>query len=182
MKTIRCRPLFLVISMSLAAAAFARLGETEEQSQARYGAPTPELAAPTDKPLLEGAKEVIYNHQGWRVRAAFLNKVTARIEYVHLPENGAPKPISEDEVRAILEAEKGGYGWREEKPRTGLKEINALKTALEGRRWERSDHALATLKFNLLLVLDSREVEAYEKKLGRGGKGTPVPKPGLPKF
>jgi hypothetical protein len=174
--------LFSGFGLVTAATALARLGETEAQSQARYGAPTPELTAPTDKPLLEGAKEVIYNHEGWRVRAAFLNNTTARIEYVHLPENGVPKPITEDEAKAILDAEKAGYGWREEKPRTGVKELNSLKTALEGRRWERSDHALATLKLNLLFVLETREVEAYEKKLGRSSKGTPLPKPGVPKF
>jgi hypothetical protein len=168
--------------VALSAVASARLGETEAQSQMRYGAPAPELAAPTDKPLLEGAKEVIYNFEGWRVRAAFLNNVTARIEYVHLPENGVPKQITEEEAKAILEAEKGSYGWREEKPKTGSKEINALKTAFEGRRWERSDHAVATLKFNLLFVLETREVEAYEKKLGRPVKGTPAPKPNVPKF
>ena len=168
--------------IALAAPASARLGETEAQSQARYGAPTPELAAPKDKPLLEGAKEIIYHFEGWRVRAAFLNNTTARIEYVHLPENGVPRQVTEDEARAILDAEKGSYAWREEKPRTGSKELNSLKTALEGRRWERSDHAVATLKLSLLFVFETREVEAYEKRLGRQAKASPAPKANVPKF
>ena len=35
----------------------ARLGETEAQSQQRYGAPAPELIGATDKPLLTGARK-----------------------------------------------------------------------------------------------------------------------------
>ena len=78
----------------IAASASARLGETEAQSLARYGVPAPELAGPQDKPLIEGAKESIFNFQGWRVRVAFLNNVAARLEYVHLAENGVLKPIT----------------------------------------------------------------------------------------
>ena len=160
----------------------ARLGETEAQSQQRYGAPTPELIGATDKPLLAGAKEVAFNFQGWRVRAAFVNDTTARIEYVHLPENNAPKPISEAEIEAILDGEKGKFAWKEEKPKTGNKGLDALKTMFDGRKWERSDHALAILKANLLLTLELHEVEAYEKKLAKPPKnGGPAPA-GVPKF
>lgn len=159
----------------------ARLGEKEGESTARYGAPTPELAGPTDKPLLEGARELIYNFQGWRVRVAFLKDAAVRIEYAQLPDNGALKPITEEQLKAILEAEKAAFSWREEKPRTGYKELNALKTAL-GRQWERSDHATASLKLNLLLVLQTRDVEAYEKKLAKPTKATPGGKAVGPKF
>ena len=41
-----------VFAVLSAAPASARLGETEAQSQARYGAPAPELAGPQDKPLI----------------------------------------------------------------------------------------------------------------------------------
>ena len=160
----------------------ARLGETEAQSQTRYGAPAPELAGPADKPLIEGAKEVIYKFEGWRIRVAFLNNAAARMEYAHLPENGAPKQITEEEVKAILDAEKGAFSWREQKPKTGYKELNALKTLFEGRQWERADHATAVLKLNLLLVLQTREVEAYEKKLAKQPKPAPSAKPVVPKF
>ena len=174
-----------LLSALLLGAAFplhARLGETEAQSQVRYGAPAPELIGPTDKPLLEGAKEVAYNFQGWRVRAAFFNGTTARIEYVHLPENNVPKPIAEDEIRAVLDGEKAAFTWREEKPKTGNKGIDALKTMFDGRKWERSDHAQATLKANLLLTLETREVEAYEKKLAKQPKTGAPASPGVPKF
>jgi hypothetical protein len=160
----------------------ARLGETEAQSQQRYGAPTPELIGPTDKPLLEGSKEIAYNFQGWRVRIALLNGTTARIEYVHLPENNALKPITEAEIQAILDGEKSKFSWKEDKPKTGNDGLNALKTMFEGRKWERSDHAQASLKANLLLTLELREVEAYEKKLAKQPKTGAPGGAGLPKF
>ena len=178
-------PAHWLLSALLCVTAFplhARLGETEAQSQQRYGAPTPELIGPTDKPLLAAAHEVAYNFQGWRVRAAFLNGTTARIEYVHLPENNAMKPVTEAEIEAILDGEKGKFAWKEEKPKTGNKDLNALKTMFDGRRWERSDHAVASLKANLLLTLEVHEVEAYEKRLTKQPKtGTPAAT-GVPKF
>ncbi len=159
----------------------ARLGETEAQAQQRYGAPAPELIGATDKPLLIGAKEVAYNFQGWRIRAAFVSGATMRIEYVHLPQNNVPKPISEAEIEAVLEGEKGKFAWKEDKPKTGNKGLDALKTMFEGRRWERSDHAQAELKATLLLTLELHEVEAYEKKLAKQPK-TGAPAAGVPKF
>ena len=47
---------------------------------------------------------------------------------------------------------------------------------------ERSDHALASLKANLLLTLETRDVEAYEKKLARQPKTGAPAAPGVPKF
>lgn len=170
--------LFLAVS---AAITHARLGETEAQAQARYGEPTPQLAAPSDKPLLESAKEVIYSYQGWRIRAAYVANTTHRIEYVKIPEGGNLKPITDTEAQAILEAEKGqtSYRWREQKPRTGFQGLNDLTRAVEGRLWERSDHAEARLKLNLVLVLQSKEAESIEKKAlkatGKSGSAT-VPK------
>lgn len=158
----------------------ARLGENEGQAKARYGEPVPELIGQNDKPLIPGAKELAYNFQGWRVRAAYLNGITHRIEYIKLPESGQPKPITEEELQAVLDAEAGRFKWREEKPRTGYESLNKLQTAVEGRKWERTDHALASLKLNLVLTLESRDTEKLEKKAAKvPAKGTP---PGAPKF
>ena len=181
-KSAAFRGLVLTLFLGAAFPLHARLGETEAQAQQRYGAPTPELIGATDKPLLTGAKEVAYNFQGWRVRAAFLGGTTVRIEYVHLPENGTLVPVTEAEIEAVLEGEKGKFSWKEEKPKMGDKNLNALKTMFEGRRWERSDHAQAGLKAKLLLTLETREVEAYEKKLAKPPKGGATGGPGVPKF
>jgi hypothetical protein len=159
----------------------ARLGENEAQAKARYGQSVPELIGQNDKPLIVGAKELAYNFEGWRVRAAYLNGVTHRIEYIKLPENGQPKPITEEEVQAVLGAEAGKFKWREEKPRTGYDSLNKLQTAVEGRKWERTDHALANLKLNLILTIESRDVDKLEKKAAKTpAKATPPA--GAPKF
>ena len=169
--------------VSFASSAAARLGETEAQSQARYGEPTPQYSSAADKPLMPGAKEVTYYFQGWRVRAAFANNVTIRVEYVHVPEGATPKKIDDADAKTILDAEKATYTWREQKPRTGDQNLNALKTLFDGRLWERGDHAMATLKANLLLVVESRDAEAIEKKLAKqAGAAKPGAGPLPPKF
>ncbi len=158
----------------------ARLGENEAQSQARYGEPKPQFSSPLDKPLLPGAKEVIYHFEGWRVRVALVNNLTCRVEYVHVPEGSTPQPVTDADIKTILEAEKGAYSWREQKPKTGSKDLNALKSLFDGRTWERADHATASLKANILFVLETRDADAIEKKLTKQPVATPV-KP-VPKF
>ncbi len=181
MKTTRLLPVLCILLATQPA--HARLGETEAQSQARYGAPQPELIGQNDKPLLPGAKEVAYNYQGWRVRAALVAGVTKRIEYAKLPENGVPKQLTEPEVLAVLDAEKGTFKWKEDKPRTGNEGLDALKKAFEGRKWERNDHARAKLVVNLLLVLETRDADEIEKKLAKTpAKGAATPAVVLPKF
>ena len=173
----------LAAIVSFCHSATARLGETEAQSRARYGEPRPEYSGPADKPLMPGAKEVTYYFQGWRVRAAFVNDATVRVEYVHVPEGATPKKIDDADARTILDAEKATYSWREQKPRTGDKNLNALKALFEGRVWERSDHAMAALKANLLLVLESRDAASIEKKLAKqAGSAKPGAGPLPPKF
>jgi hypothetical protein len=166
-------------------AAMARLGENEAQSQARYGEPRPELIGADEKPLLEGAKELAYKFEDWRIRVAFLNNVAVRLQYIHIPDASGLKKITAAEAESILEAEKGKFAWREQKARTGSKELNALKTMFEGRRWERSDHAEAKLEAERVLTVQAREIDDYEKKTARqSGKGNAkaTPPPKLPKF
>ena len=175
---------FALAFFATTAGAHARLGETEAQSTARYGAPRPEFIGPQEKPLLEGAKQQVFYFEGWRIRIAFLDDVAVRLEYIHIPDQAKPQKITEKEIETILEAEKGKFSWREIKPRTGYKELNALKTAFEGRQWSRSDHGEAKLVGEVILTVQSRDVDDYEKKLtkqtGKSGRTTPMPK--APKF
>ncbi len=167
----------------LAPVAQARLGESEQQAKARYGEPVEGLLGPNDKPLIPGSNELAYNFEGWRIRAAFVNGVTHKIEYVKIPDGGKVKPLTEGELQTLLDAEKGAFKWREQKPRTGHQELNKLKEMFDGRAWERSDHAEARLLLNLLLVVQSREAEKLEKELAKkaGKMATPVPQK-VPKF
>jgi hypothetical protein len=168
---------------------YARLGETEAQSQQRYGQVRAELIRAGEKPLMAGAVERAYEYEGWRVRAAFVEGSCVRIEYAHIPEGGVPKPITEQEAKAILEAEKGKFSWREDKlPRTpgAAGELEkALKGALNLRRWERSDRANAEMALGLVLKLETRSADEMEKRLARKGPDkAPAPAGGKapPKF
>lgn len=175
MKFLPALPLLMFIAMP---AANARLGETEGISQQRYGAPRDDLAGPNEKPLMPGAQEKTYEFQGWRVRAAFAGGVCVRIEYAHIPENGAPKQIAEAEMAAILEAEKGKFSWREEKatkqPGAAGEIEKALKGAFNVRKWVRSDHATAELALGLIIKLESRNAQDIAKKLAKLVKDKPA--------
>ena len=188
MKFLLVLPAIIFIAMP---AAEARLGETEGQSQQRYGQARPELVGANDKPLMPGAVEKAFEYQGWRVRAAFAGGVCVRIEYVHTPQDSLPQKIAEAEIVAILDAEKAKFSWREEKatkqPGAAGEIEKALKGALNVRKWQRSDHAVAELALGLVIKLESRDAQEIEKKLAKLAKekaapgakppgGVPVPK------
>src|SRR4051794_39602827 len=61
--------LFLVLCATVPA--MARLGDTREQAEARYGLEKPQ-AVRSPNPLLEGARERVFESQGWRIRCALL--------------------------------------------------------------------------------------------------------------
>ena len=169
------------------AAGHARLGETEGQSQQRYGQPREDLKGPNEKPLMEGSIERAYEFQGWRIRHAFVNGTCARIEYAHLPEGGVPKPMTDADTKAILDAEKGKFSWREEKatkqPGAAGEVEKALKGAFNVRKWERSDHAKAEMALGLVLKLQIKDADEMAKKLAKQAKDKPAPNaPKPPKF
>ena len=174
-------------TLLLAVAADARLGETEGQSQQRYGQAREDLNSPNDKPLMPGGVEKTYEYQGFRVRAGFAGGACLRIEYARIPENGVPLKLEEAHLAAILEGEKGKFSWKEEKaskqPGAAGDIERALKGALNVRKWERNDHAKAELVLGLLLKLETHDAPEWEKKLARAAKPAPgKPAVGVPKF
>jgi hypothetical protein len=86
------------------ATAFARLGETEIQFVDRYGAPKDSPALDNNFPLLEGAIHHIYEYEGWRIRAAFVepNGPAVRMEYSKLLKAGVNATIQDYELQAIM--------------------------------------------------------------------------------
>jgi hypothetical protein len=184
MKFLPVLPFLMLIAMP---AAHARLGETEGQSQQRYGAAREELIGANDKPLMQGAVEKAYEYQGWRVRAAFAGGVCVRVEYMHIPHDGMPQKITEPEMAAILAAEKGKFSWREEKatkqPGAAGEFEKALKGALNVRKWQRADHAVAELGLGLVIKVESRDAQEIEKKLAKLAKEKPAASAAkVPKF
>lgn len=168
--------------------AVARLGETESQSQARYGEPVEGFVGGDEKPLMPGAVERAYNFQGWRIRAAFAGGTTVRIQYVHI-ENNAPKKLSEAETKTLLDAEKGKFAWREERSKNvgiAAELEKAIKSGFNLAKWERTDHAKAELVVGVAMQFETRDADTIEKKLAKSaGAQKPAavkPAPPIPKF
>ncbi len=157
----------------------ARLGETEGQSQLRYGQARDDLAWPTDQPLMPGALERAYEYQGWRVRAAFAGGACVRIEYIHIPQDVLPQKIADAEIAAILDAEKAKFSWREEKatkqPGAAGDIEKAIKGALNVRKWQRSDHAIAEMAMGIVIKIESRDAKDIERKLAKAAKEKTAP-------
>lgn len=184
--TVRILPSILLASAAFfARPASARIGETEAQSQTRYGAPIENALGADEKPLMPGAIERAYLFEGWRIRAAFAGGTTVKIQYVHI-ENNAPKKLSETETKALLDAEKGKYAWREERSKSAgiAAELEkAIKAGFSLNKWERTDHAKAELVVGVAMQFESRDADTIGKKLAKSpGAAKPAATPTVPKF
>jgi hypothetical protein len=94
------------LSLIIAAGAQARIGETAIQFVDRYGAPKdPPSSKILDKnsPVVEGAIHHVYEYQGWKIRAAFLqlDGPAVRMDYSKL---GPDVMIKDYELQAIMTA------------------------------------------------------------------------------
>src|SRR5947207_6142085 len=90
-------------------ATFARIGETVLQFVARYGPPkdTPSSKIyDKNSPLVEGAIHHVYEYQGWRIRAAFLqlDSPAVRMDYQKILTAGVDPVIKDYELQAIMTA------------------------------------------------------------------------------
>ena len=91
----------------------ARLGESIEQSGARYGVGQ-EIEDP-DQMILKNTLNMIYQHGDWIITVAFLNNVAVRISYELLGLQQARTKLEREDVLEILEAEdpNGWHGYQE---------------------------------------------------------------------
>ena len=112
--------LSVLIFLSLAAGALARVGETEDENDDRYGLPKRQFDL-LDKnfPLLrgDGTRTKSYLYEAWRIRVGYLNGMAVRIEYWRNPKPQGPNiPLTDYEKTAILEAENAGGQWHPDGP------------------------------------------------------------------
>ena len=167
----------LFLAILTTTTAFARLGETQEQATARYGVPKQTQPPKYGQPLLEGAQELTFEYQGWKIRCALLRATDGvsyivREEYTKLPMPNIALQISEDERKAILDGEGGMANWTERK--TGELSVNPVKLlqnqlthSFMGRTWTRSaDSAVAVHALGgISLRLDLPQALKYEQEL-----------------
>lgn len=96
----------IFLSLIITAASQARIGETGIQFVDRYGPPrdTPSSRIlDKNSPLVEGAVHHVYEFQGWKIRAAFLqlDGPAVRMDYSKL---GPDVMIKDYELQAIMAA------------------------------------------------------------------------------
>jgi hypothetical protein len=112
--------LTILCSLLTTASVFARLGDTEDQAIARYGIPE-RVKSSGRTPLIENARELTFEYQGWRIRCALLlatdgKEYIVREEYTKIwntdvMKKGGVPSICDFERDAILEGESKGLRW-----------------------------------------------------------------------
>ncbi len=125
--------------------AHARLGETREQTEARYGLPKSEKVAKDAAPLMEGARELTFHYEGFRIRCALL-LASDGVEYIVRQEYSrlvGRAPITEIEREAILAAEENGQAWAKPERNAKTPKPSRFITAMSGIIWTRADGAVA---------------------------------------
>jgi len=161
----------------------ARLGETQDQAEARYGLPKSEKVSRFGAPLIEGAKELTFEYEGWRIRCALLlatdgKGYIVREEYRKIwngkvCKEGKTPSITEFERDAVLKAEAGTGQWSKRvidelnhNPLQALTNQIAHISGLTGTVWTRNDGAVARLDFtSRAIVLDLPQARKYEADL-----------------
>jgi hypothetical protein len=176
MRLIRVLSFILIV---LSATALARLGETADQFAARYGPPKDSPASKISDqnfPLLEGATHHVYEYEGWRIRAAFLepNGPAVRMDYSKAIKAGVTATIQDYELQAIMTANTpSGTTWKQiaynnpDSPNTGLSKIfEGYFAGVAGEKmWQRSDGAILWLRSKLIVRLELPAAHEYEVKL-----------------
>lgn len=168
-----------LLSMIIASSsATARIGETALQFVDRYGSPkdTPVTKA-SDKnmPLVEGAIHHIYEYQGWRIRAAFLelDGPCVRMEYRKLPGTGTTPAIQDYELQAIMTANTAGMTWSQiayNNPDShssvpGKAFESFVMGAAGNKMWRRSDGVILWLRGPLMVQVELPIAREHEESL-----------------
>jgi hypothetical protein len=165
----------IAILVSSAKVADARLGETPLQCIDRYGAPKDTSATEIhDKgsPLIEGAIHHIYEYQGWKIRAAFLqlDGPAVRLDY---SKRGPDLVIKDYELQAIMKANTpAGMMWspmvydNPNSPNKGVaKALEAFAVGSTQKMWRRSDGAILWLRGSSIVRAELPEAREYEVRL-----------------
>jgi len=183
--------------LRLCSSVFARLGDTEEQAQARYGLQKTYLPLGNVHALIPGAREMTFEYQGWKIRCALLTatdgkEYIVREEYSKSTAKGIPQGgpyITDAERDAILQGEVGTRSWHQKligeksaDPIQLLANQIAHTSGLTGKVWIRDDGAIARTMgaMPLAIVLDLPQSLKHEAEV-KSAKGQEL-KASIPQF
>lgn len=175
--------MILIVGSVMSAVAQARLGDTYEQAQARYGLEKKDTAAAYRTRLLEGSREILFEYSGWRIRCALLRATDGR-EYVVREEYtkiwnsevlkaGGSPTIRDYEFQAVLTGEAAGGSWKPKRIApvgntlaSTLGNQLALSSGLSGNALVREDGASACRQFGgSAIILNLPQAIKYENEL-----------------
>jgi hypothetical protein len=142
----------------------ARLGESPNETKARYGSPVNESGI-IMLPLFEGTFEQRYLHNGWRIRVAYLENQSIMIAYMKVVRQGTQEArLRDDEIQAILNAEAGGHYWKEMKRGAELTKSKKFQGMFNSsiKLWIHPNGSIACVPVNNVLCLISREGLTFE--------------------
>jgi len=130
----------------------ARIGETEAESEKRYGKPVNEAMSKMS-PILSGAVNHIYVYQGWNIKTAFVNGKAVRMHYF---KHTVPMTIKDDEAKAVLEGEANGGQWEVKK------NVN-WNNLVVSKAWANTNGAVAYVEGlgGMLMVVDTPAAVAF---------------------
>ena len=154
--------LAIVILLIVPVSCFARLGETEKESQERYGAPL-NLASDRTPSTTAGLITRTYDYKGWKICTTFLNGRAVKLAYQKNGKNGSSGIIQKDESEAILIGEQGSGTWKQPSKAT-LNPFKALQTSFsDSGRWVSTNGNIAVMAFGRYVL--TVESPALEKRI-----------------
>ncbi|GEP46177.1 hypothetical protein [Brevifollis gellanilyticus] len=144
--------LLLSVLISLASPALARIGETPEQCEARYGKPVK---------IEEEGQAFRYRKAGFNVTCVFRNGACVHMAFSHVADaQNEVAPMSESEITTLLTANGSGKTWvKDEKassPDSGVWTCGELKASYAG-------YGLNSLHINTKAFRDEKEAEKNGK-------------------
>ena len=122
----------VTLAVLLSSTSWARLGETPEQFEERYGAPSMTTKNPPD--FLSGVTLAVYQKAGLAISAIFYKGTAGFVMFEKSEKNalGNAKELSLPEIQALLKANSTGKEWQAAPP--------AIRGPL-GNAWELNDQS-----------------------------------------
>jgi hypothetical protein len=150
-------PFIAIAFFLLVAPAFARIGETEQQIENRYGKST--LTVSTgNEPL-----QKVYQSSGLNITVTYLDGVSQR--EIFTKQDGSE--LSKNEIAILLEANTAGSKWIEDPTATSLAGMQGWKLELGGRTaaFSRDKTRLVITTDLVQKVFNQRKAEDEKEKL-----------------
>lgn len=150
--------------------AHARLGDSIQQSQKRYGKPIT-TAANKINPLMKDARDESFKYKGWIIRSAFINKHAVRIRYSKESKPDSSPMLQDYEVAAILKAESHGGTWERLRKKSLLEEAffktnHPNKSFVHAKAsWRNTNGCIAYTPIGMGLYVESPDAARWEKTM-----------------